>query len=98
MQLVTGYRTLEVSGCSFSTFNLSVLCTKSYVFFFSFFTGVKKNKKQDIGQGTSVEETPMDIIEARPFVLEDYEEIPLDDFSNDEKGPVGAIEPFKKDL
>ena len=53
---------------------------------------------QDSGQGTSVEEAPMDIIEAPPFVLEDYKEILLDDFSDEEEGPVGAIEPFKKDL
>ena len=61
---------------------------------FSFFTGVKKNEKQDSGQGTSVEETRMDTVEAPPFVLKDYEEIPLDDFTDDEEGPVGAIEPL----
>ena len=59
---------------------------------------MKKNKKQDSGQGTSVKEMPMDVVEALPFVLKDCEENPLDDFSDDEEGPVGAIEPFKKDL
>ena len=54
---------------------------------------MKENKKQDSGQGTSIEETPVDIVEAPPFVLKDYEEIPLDAFTDDEEGPEGAIEP-----
>ena len=53
---------------------------------------MKKNEKQDSGQGTSVEETRVDTVEAPPFVLKDYEEVPLDDFTDDEEGPVGAIE------
>ena len=63
-------------------------------FFFSLFTGVKENKKQDSGQGTSVEETRVDTVEAPPFVLQDYQEIPLDEFTDDEEGPVGTVKPL----
>ena len=55
---------------------------------------MKQNEKQDSGQGTCVEETRVDTVEAPPFVLKDYEEVPLEDFTDDEEGPVGAIEPL----
>ena len=55
---------------------------------------MKKNKKKDSGQGTSVEEMRVDTVEAPLFVLKDYEEVPLDDFMDDDEGLVGAIEPL----